>query len=70
VHVLVSRHPAAEAIIDFAEQRKVDLIAIATHGRSGLSRWILGSVTQKVVQTAAAPVLVVRPESGAAAASE
>jgi nucleotide-binding universal stress UspA family protein len=63
VHTEMSRMPAAEAIVEFAEGHHVDLIAIATHGRSGLSRWILGSVTQKVVQATPVPVLVVRPSS-------
>jgi nucleotide-binding universal stress UspA family protein len=54
--------PAAEAILDYAEAQHADLIAIATHGRSGISRFVFGSVTQKVVQTAPVPVLVIRPK--------
>lgn len=57
----VSLMPAAEAILDYAENHKVDLITIATHGRSGIGRWVFGSVTQKVVQAAPVPILVVRP---------
>jgi nucleotide-binding universal stress UspA family protein len=37
------------------------LIVIASHGRSGIQRWILGSVTQKVLHSAHIPVLVIRP---------
>jgi nucleotide-binding universal stress UspA family protein len=58
----VSQLEAAEAILAFVEEHQVDLIAIATHGRSGLSRWIFGSVTQKVIQAASVPVLVIRPK--------
>lgn len=61
VNIEISVMPPAEAIIDYAESRHADLIAIATHGRSGVSRWVFGSVTQKVVQAAPVPVLVVRP---------
>ncbi len=61
VHIEVSMMAAAEAILDYAESQNVDLIAIATHGRSGISRWVFGSVTQKVVQACPVPVLVVRP---------
>lgn len=61
VHTEISSLPPAEAIIEYAENHNVDLIVIATHGRSGLSRWVFGSVTQKVVQVAPTPVLVIRP---------
>jgi nucleotide-binding universal stress UspA family protein len=63
----VSRLMAAEAIIDYAEHHHVDLIAIATHGRSGVSRWVFGSVTQKVMQASPTPVLVIRPQEKGAA---
>ncbi|MGB9739684.1 universal stress protein [Chloroflexus sp.] len=62
VHIEISALPPAEAIIDYAAHHDVDLIVIATHGRSGLSRWVFGSVTQKVVQVAPTPVLVIRPK--------
>ncbi|WP_322815886.1 universal stress protein [Chloroflexus sp.] len=61
VHTEISALPPAEAIIEYAANHNVDLIVIATHGRSGLSRWVFGSVTQKVVQVAPTPVLVIRP---------
>lgn len=62
VNIEISAMPAAEAILDYAESQHADLIAIATHGRSGISRWVFGSVTQKVVQAAPVPVLVIRPK--------
>ncbi len=61
VFVEVSDMPAAEAIVDYASYHDVSLIAIATHGRSGLSRWIFGSVTQKVLHATHVPLLVIRP---------
>jgi nucleotide-binding universal stress UspA family protein len=51
---------AAEAIVDVAAQRKADLIVMATHGYSGLRRWALGSVADKVLHTTATPLLLVR----------
>jgi len=53
---------AAEEILRYAEQAGIDLIVMGTHGRSGLNRWLLGSVAQKVVQCAPCPVLIVRPQ--------
>lgn len=62
VNVEVSALAPADAILDYAESEHADLIAIATHGRSGVGRWVFGSVTQKVVQAAPVPVLVIRPK--------
>jgi len=53
-------HPAAERIIDLACEEHVDLIVMSTHGRSGLSRWVYGSVTNKVLQHAPCPVYLIR----------
>lgn len=50
--------PAA-MIADLAERRSADAIVMSTHGRSGLSRWLFGSVTQKVLAAAVCPVYVV-----------
>ena len=51
--------PAAEQIIDLA-RTSGGLIAMCTHGRSGVKRWVLGSVTEKIVHHAASPMLIVR----------
>lgn len=56
--------PAARETIELARERKADLIVIGTHGRSGLSRLLLGSVAENVLRHADCPVLTVRP-SGA-----
>lgn len=47
------------AIIDCAENESVDLIVMSSHGRSGLSRMLIGSVTDKTLRGASCPVLVV-----------
>jgi nucleotide-binding universal stress UspA family protein len=52
----------ADEIVDYATRQKVDLIVLATHGRSGVSRWAFGSVATKVLQSSPVPVMVVRPE--------
>ncbi|MBM4264435.1 MAG: universal stress protein [Deltaproteobacteria bacterium] len=52
----------AEVIVDRAESDTESLIAMTTHGASGLRRWLLGSVALKVVQAATAPVLLVRAD--------
>jgi nucleotide-binding universal stress UspA family protein len=49
---------AANKIIEYAEQNGVDLIAVSTHGRSGLGRWVFGSVTDKILHTGNVAVLV------------
>ncbi len=48
-------------IVRFAEERDVDLMVMATHGRKGLARFLLGSVTEKVVARASCPVLCIKP---------
>jgi len=49
-----------EVISGYAKEKNADLIVMATHGRSGLSNILLGSVTEKVIQTAPCPILVVK----------
>lgn len=49
----------AAEIIDFAKERGVDLIVMSTHGHSGITRWVLGSVAHKVLTRAETPVLLV-----------
>ena len=50
----------ADEILDLAEEEKVDAIFIATHGRTGLSKVIFGSVAQRVVRRSTCPVLTIR----------
>ena len=58
---VVSGQPA-DWIVKYAEFNQVDLVAMATHGRSGIGRWAFGSVTDKVLHAGNMPVLVVRPK--------
>jgi nucleotide-binding universal stress UspA family protein len=48
-------------IIDMAEAEQVDLIVMATAGRTGFSRLVMGSIAERVVRTASCPVLTIRP---------
>jgi len=50
----------AETIAGYAEKNTIDLILIATHGRSGVSRWLMGSVADRVLHYSDVPVLMVR----------
>lgn len=51
---------AAESIVDYVDKQNVDLVIMATHGRSGIRRWAMGSVADKVVRHLNIPVLLVR----------
>jgi nucleotide-binding universal stress UspA family protein len=57
---LMPEGDVASAIVDTAAAERADLIVMSTHGYSGLTRWVLGSVTEKVLRTAPCPVLAVR----------
>jgi nucleotide-binding universal stress UspA family protein len=50
----------AVEIIDFAKETGADLIVMCTHGRSGISRWVLGSVALKILTRAETPILLIR----------
>lgn len=47
-------------MLDYVDDNGVDLVVMGTHGRSGVARYLLGSVTAKTVRTAGVPVLTVR----------
>lgn len=55
---------AAEALLAAADDAGADLIAISTHGRSGISRWLFGSVATRILEHASVPLLVLRPKEG------
>lgn len=57
---ILGEGPPAEVILHAAAREYVSLIAMSTHGRTGLSRFVLGSVAEKVLRASDAPVLVVR----------
>jgi len=60
VHPAVEMGSAPEIIISYAHNHPVDLIVMATHGWSGLKRWVYGSVADKVLRGADLPVLLIR----------
>ncbi len=57
---LLTGHPGS-SIVDLARETPEDLIVLATHGRSGLTRWVLGSVAERVIRSSGWPVLVIPP---------
>jgi nucleotide-binding universal stress UspA family protein len=52
----------ANVIIEYAEANEIDLIAMCTHGRTGLARWTLGSVADRVLRAGRIPLLLVRAQ--------
>jgi nucleotide-binding universal stress UspA family protein len=50
----------ADSIVDYAQVNQIDLIAMCTHGRTGLARWTLGSVADRVLRAGHIPLLLVR----------
>ncbi|MBI3959779.1 MAG: universal stress protein [Chloroflexi bacterium] len=60
--IVVTTGHAASAISDVVADNDMDLIVMCTHGRSGLSRWVFGSVAEKVVRLAQCPVLLIRTQ--------
>ncbi|MBI4198081.1 MAG: universal stress protein [Chloroflexi bacterium] len=65
-HAAYEGDPATK-IIEAAERDPTTLIAMSTHGRSGLTRWVMGSITSKVLQVTENPMLVIHPREGGAA---
>jgi nucleotide-binding universal stress UspA family protein len=62
--VVVYEEPAGQ-IIKLAGATANSMVAMCTHGRSGVQRWALGSITEKVARHSSAPVLVIRAATGA-----
>ena len=60
VHSEVIIGNPAEIIADYASKNEVDLVVIATHGRSGVSRWAFGSVADRILRSSCVPVLMVK----------
>jgi len=59
---IIEGHPHQD-IVKYAEENDVDLIVMCTHGHTGFSRWLMGSVADRVVRGANVPVLLVRARS-------
>ncbi|MBI4319217.1 MAG: universal stress protein [Chloroflexi bacterium] len=60
VRTVVQFGEPAEEIVDYARDNGVDLVAMSTHGRSGVSRWVYGSVADRVLRGASTPILLIR----------
>jgi nucleotide-binding universal stress UspA family protein len=65
VRCIVGTGTAADEIIRIADEISADLVAMSTHGRSGVGRWALGSVAERVVRSGNTPVLLVRTPGAA-----
>lgn len=63
VETVVVEGNAAEEILDYAARSHVDLIMMSTHGRTGIVRWAVGSVTDRVLRHSTAPVMVAAPSA-------
>lgn len=61
---LLREGPVAETILDVAEIMQADLIAMSTHGHTGMLRLLLGSVAERVVHHSRIPVVLIRPIKG------
>jgi len=59
-HIRVRRGDVAAELLHHAEEARADLIVMSTHGRSGLGRWVYGSIADRVLRHAPVPVLLVR----------
>jgi len=53
----------ADQIIWYIKEKGVELVIMCTHGRSGIQRWALGSVADKIIRSSTVPVLIIRPQS-------
>ncbi|MCJ7542301.1 MAG: universal stress protein, partial [Desulfobacterales bacterium] len=60
VRTLIGHGPAVKAIVDAAERENADLVAMASHGRTGLSRTFYGSIAAGVLQRIDRPLLLIR----------
>jgi nucleotide-binding universal stress UspA family protein len=60
--VFVASGNAAPEILNLAAERRIDLIVMGTHGRTGVRRFLLGSVAERVVRESPVPVLTIRPK--------
>lgn len=67
VRALAGQGPEALAILDTADREQVDLVVMSTHGRTGVSRWLFGSVAEQVLRHCTRPLLVRRVHPGAEA---
>lgn len=63
IHTKVIEGVVTDSILDFAEFQGIDIIVMGTHGRSGVSRWVFGSVAERVLRGSKCPVFLIRAAS-------
>ncbi len=61
VETAIAHGRAADQILDYAKKTRFDFIIMSTHGRAGVTRWVLGSTTDRVLRHSPVPVFVVPP---------
>ena len=64
--IAISSGEVTKEILDYAKKKRVSLIAISSHGHSGMTKWVFGSTAQKIIQDSPIPVLVVKAAPGTA----
>jgi len=64
VHVTVEHGAPYHRIVEYAQEHNIDLICMATHGRTGLNHLLVGSTPERVVRHASCPVLTLKPGAG------
>lgn len=67
---VVEQAGVVQALLELTQARSVDTIVMTTHGRTGLRRWMLGSVAERLVRQSRVPVLLVRLDDAAVSAAE
>jgi nucleotide-binding universal stress UspA family protein len=60
INTVVLEGKIADTLVDYAANNGFDLVVMATHGRSGLARWVVGSVADKILHYSTVPVLLIR----------
>jgi nucleotide-binding universal stress UspA family protein len=56
----VASGKSADTIIEYVNKKNIDLLIMSTHGRSGISRWVLGSVADRIIRSVCIPVTIIR----------
>lgn len=62
VRTIIEERPPADAILHIADKEQVDLIVMSTHGRSGISRLVMGSIAESVLRHSHQTIMLIKPE--------
>jgi nucleotide-binding universal stress UspA family protein len=62
IHVQVLEGVVVDCVLEYADEQHIDMIVMATHGRSGIGRWFYGSVAERVLRAARVPVALIRAQ--------